>query len=565
MRIGFIKFFFLLLFLGILVRLFYWQVVRADELKAKAEGQHFENLQIPAIRGEIHFKDGFILASSRPTFLLFATPKVLEDSERNSLATILAKELSDGNEEKEREFKNKFSEKLTQNLDWVPLQKNLRFDTKNKLDRFKLKGISFQETSSRFYPEGSSSAHLLGFVGSNQRGEDTGYFGLEGFYNGELKGISGNIRQETDALGLPIFFGQFLGKPAKNGQDLGTNIDRTVQFIVEQTLKKDMERYGASAASAIVMDPKTGAIIAMASSPSYDPGDFTKFPKEYYRNPIVADNYEPGSTFKVLVMAAALNEKVVEPETKCDNCSGPIPIGGFNIKTWNNEYRKDINMVETIIHSDNIGMVFVGKKLGLDKMYSYLENFGMGSTTDIDLQDEAAVDMRQKKDWKEIDLATVSFGQGILVTPIQMIRAVAVIANGGKLVQPQVVGRINGSQTFDISSRIVKEVISEDTAKIVTEMMVKAVDEGEAKFAKPKGFKIAGKTGTAQIPIQGHYDSTKTIASFVGFAPADNPKFIMLIRFDQPSSSVFGAETAAPTFFSIAKQLFTYYKIAPTE
>jgi len=566
MRIGLIKFFFLLLFLCVLMRLFYWQVVRADELKARAEGQHFENLQLPAIRGEILSSDGFILASSKPAFLLFAQPKVLSEGERKSLATVLAKILNEDSKEKEEELKTEFSKKLSQDLYWVPMDKNISFRTKEQIEKLKLKGIGFQESSSRFYPEGSSSAQLLGFVGSNQRGEDTGYFGLEGFYNGELKGIAGNIRQERDALGLPILFGQFLGNSARDGKSIETNIDRSVQFMVEQTLKKDLERYGAKAASVIVMDPKTGAIIAMAGYPNYDPADFLSYPKEFYRNPMVADSYEPGSTFKVLVMAAAINEDLVEPDTKCDVCSGPVQLGGFSIKTWNNEYKKDITMTETIIHSDNTGMVFTGKKLGLDRMYSYLEKFGMGSLTNIDLQDESSADLRPKKDWKEIDLATVSFGQGILVTPIQMIRAVAVVANGGKLVEPNIVKKIKGDgNSFEIKPKQVREVISEDAAKIVTEMMVKAVDEGEAKFAKPKGFKIAGKTGTAQIPIAGHYDPNKTIASFVGFAPADNPKFIMLVRFDQPTSSIFGAETAAPTFFTIARQLFTYYKIAPTE
>lgn len=563
MRIGFIKFLFLILLFGVLGRLFYWQVVRADELKAKAEGQHFENLQIPAIRGDIKTTDGFSLATSEPTFLLFALPKILKEEEKKSLATILAKLLSEGNEEG---LKKNFSEKLSQDLYWVPLSKKISFEMKNKISILKLKGIGFSETSSRFYPEGSSSAELLGFVGSNQRGEDTGYFGLEGFYNGELKGVAGNIRQERDALGLPIIFGALLGNYARNGQNLETNIDRTVQFIVEQTLKKDLERYGAKAGSAIVMDPKTGAILAMASYPNYDPADFTKYPKEYYKNSAVADSYEPGSTFKVLVMASAINEDLVKPDTKCDSCSGPVSLGGFSIRTWNNQYRENITMTDTIIHSDNTGMVFVGKKLGLDKFYNYLENFGIGDMTRIDLQDESSAGLRPKESWREIDLATASFGQGIVVTPIQMIRAVATIANGGKLVEPHVAKKITGeSSSYEIKPKIVREVIKEDTAKIITEMMVKAVDEGEAKFAKPKGFKIAGKTGTAQIPIAGHYDPNKTITSFVGFAPADNPKFIMLVRFDQPSSSIFGAETAAPTFFSIAKQLFTYYKIAPTE
>src|SRR3989344_164226 len=553
MRIGFIKILFLLFLFGIMTRLFYWQVVRADELKVMAEGQHFENLQIPAIRGDIKTSDGFSLATSRPNFLVYALPKTLTEQEKKDLATILAKLLSLGEKEYEEILKKEFSEKLSQNLYWVSLVKNLNFDMKNKINNLKLKGIGFSETSSRFYPEGSSSAQLLGFVGSNQRGEDTGYFGLEGFYNGELKGVAGNIRQERDALGLPIIFGQFLGIFKKDGKSLQTNIDRSVQFIVEQTLKKDIERYGAKAASAIVMDPESGAILAMASYPSYDPANFTKYPKEYYRNPIVADSYEPGSTFKVLVMAAAINEDLVEPDTKCDNCGAPIQLGGFSIKTWNSQYKKDITMTETIIHSDNTGMVFAGKKLGIEKLYSYLENFGMGSNTNIDLQDESSSDMRSKEDWKEIDLATASFGQGILVTPIQMIRAVATIANGGKLVEPHIAKTIEGDNSnFEIKPKVVREVIKPDTAKIITEMMVKAVDEGEAKFAKPKGFKVAGKTGTAQIPIAGHYDPTKTNASFIGFAPVppegsnELPEFAMLVTLREPQSSPWAADTAAP-------------------
>ena len=211
MRIGFIKLLFLLLLFGIMTRLFYWQVVRADELKAMAEGQHFENLQIPATRGDIKTSDGFSLATSRPNFLLYALPKTLTEQEKKDLATILAKLLSLGEKEYEETLKKEFSEKIAQNLYWVSLVKSLNFDMKNRINSLKLKGIGFSETSSRFYPEGSSSAQLLGFVGSNQRGEDTGYFGLEGFYNGELKGVAGNIRQERDALGLPIIFGQLLG------------------------------------------------------------------------------------------------------------------------------------------------------------------------------------------------------------------------------------------------------------------------------------------------------------------------------------------------------------------
>lgn len=574
MRIKFIQWFFIGFLVAITMRLFYWQILQSDQLQAKAEGQHFTGSKIPATRGNIYFSDGSLLASSQPVFSLFANPNVLKSDQKSQLATALAKIFAgldnpdpDQAKAREREIKADLQAKLSQNLFWVLLRKNLNLELKDQIQKnFNMDGLGYEAGSSRFYPEGSSSAHLLGFVGSDAKGEDTGYFGLEGYYDGELRGIPGFLKNEKDALGLPILMGNFFGTKSSNGKNLGLNIDRTVQYAVEQNLRAGIEKYGAKGASAVVMDPKTGAILALAAYPNYDPAGFGDYPREYYRNQVVADQYEPGSTFKVLVMAAAINEDVVKSDTKCDICAGPIQLGGFSIKTWNNQYRPDITMKDVIIHSDNTGMVFTGRKLGLDKFYSYLENFGLGNLTNIDLQDESSPDLRSKDSWREIDLATASFGQGIAVTPIQMVRAVSVIANGGYLMQPEVVREIKGdNSTFTIKPKIIRQVIKKETADVIKDMMVAAVDEGEARAFKPKGFKIAGKTGTAQIPVAGHYDPNKTIASFVGFAPVDDPKFVMLVRYDQPSASIFGSETAAPTFFAIAKQLFPYFKIAPTE
>lgn len=565
MRIKFTRLLFLIFLFAISSRLFYWQVIKSDELSAKAEGQHFQDVKVSAERGQIFFSDRFVLATTQPKFTLFGQPKIIKEAEKPKIAAKLAQILSVSEEEKDA-LRLKFIEQLSQDLFWVALAKNIDIESKKTIENLKFSGIGFDLTNSRFYPEGSSSAHLLGFVGSNATGDKTGYFGLEGYYDGELKGLQGFIRHEKDALGLPILIGQFFTNQAKNGKDLNLYIDRTVQYIVEQYLKKGIEKYGAKSASVVVMDPKTGGILALASYPNYDPLNFADYPKEYYKNPVVADTYEPGSTFKVLTMAAAINENVVEADTKCDICSGPISMAGFTIRTWNNKYTPDTTMTEGIIHSDNTAMVFAAKRLGLDKFYNYIDSFGFGRSTNIDLQDETSPDLRPKDEWREIDLATSSFGQGVAVTPIQMVRAVSSIANGGLLMEPHIVESINDrSSTFEIKPKIVREVISKNTAKIVTEMMVKAVEDGEAKFAKPKGFRIAGKTGTAQIPIAGHYDPNKTIASFVGFAPADNPKFVMLVRYDQPTSSIYGSETAAPTFFEIAKELFTYYKLAPSE
>lgn len=565
MRIFWIKTVFLLFFLCIAIRLFYWQVVRAEFLQSQAENQHFTNTKIEAIRGSIFFSDGSILTASNPSFILYGLPKVIASDQKIKTAYLLAKVLSEDSQGIDILAKD-IVNNLSRDLYWVLLKKNVSIEQKKQIEQLNVQGIGFEQESNRFYPEGSSSAHLLGFLGSDANGANKGYFGLEGYYDGELRGISGLLRNEKDALGLPILIGNFFTSEAMNGKNLLLNIDRSVEFIIEQELKKGIEKYGAKAGSVVVMDPSTGGILAMASFPSYDPAKYFDYPKEYYRNPVVADQYEPGSTFKVLVMAAALNEDVVKPDTKCDICSGPISVGGFDIRTWNNRYFPETNLKDVIIHSDNTGMVFVGRKLGLDKFYSYLENFGFGQPTDIDLQDEASPDIRSKNSWREIDLATASFGQGIAVTPIQMMRAVAAIANGGNLMEPHMVKEIKDDKsTFEIKPKVLKRVIKESSAQIVKEMMVSAVEEGEARSFRLKGFKIAGKTGTAQIPVAGHYDPTKTIASFVGFAPADNPKFVMLVRYDEPSASIFGSETAAPTFFEIAKKLLFYYKIAPSE
>ncbi|OGE27905.1 hypothetical protein A2867_02450 [Candidatus Daviesbacteria bacterium RIFCSPHIGHO2_01_FULL_40_11] len=565
MRIFWIQTVFLLFFLSIIIRLFYWQVVRAEFLQSQAENQHFTDTKIDATRGNILFSDESILASSNPVFSLYGLPKAIATDQKVKVAYLIAKVLSEDPTEVDT-FAKDVTAKLSQNLYWVQLEKNISIEQKKQIENLNLPGIGFQQGSTRFYPEGSSSAHLLGFLGSDARGASKGYFGLEGYFDGELKGMSGLVRHEKDALGLPILIGNFFTTEARNGKDLVLNIDRSIQFIIEKNLKAGIEKYGAKAASAVVMDPATGGILAMASFPSYDPLKYFNYPKEYFKNPVVADQYEPGSTFKVLVMAAALNEDLVQPDTRCDDCSGPISIGGFVIRTWNNKYFPDTNLKDVIVHSDNTGMVFVGRKLGLDKFYSYLGKFGFGKTSDIDLQDESSPDIRPKSDWREIDLATASFGQGIAVTEIQMVRAVAAIANGGNLMEPHVVREVKDEKgSFEVKPKVKDKVIKDSVAQIVKEMMVAAVEEGEAKVFRPKGFRIAGKTGTAQIPVAGHYDPNKTIASFVGFAPADDPKFVMLVRYDEPSASIFGSETAAPTFFEIAKQLLLYYKIAPSE
>lgn len=595
----------------ITLKLFYWQIFYHDELVARAENQRIIKREVVAPRGSILFSDTSILAGSEVAFSIFIQPKAIDadvskkfiDSRRTDLlsaeapsdlkkiidlykkdfskklaqffseldfesyeSTESAEVVNELKAQKEKVLEEDIYKKLSEELHYVLLNRKIDLSTKQKLEKLELVGLGFEEISLRFYPEGSSSAHLLGFVASDAYGEEAGYFGLEGFYNGELKGKKGLLTQERDALGLPILIGKFLVQEAKSGKTLVLSLDRTIQHIVEEKLRVGIEKYGAKGASAIVMDPKTGKILAMASYPGYDPLRAFEFLSAYHRNPNTADSFEPGSTFKVLVMAAAINEGVVGPDTKCDICGRPVSIGGFTIRTWNNKYIEGLDMTDVVIHSDNTGMVFVGRKLGVDKMYEYITGFGFGKPARIDLQDESSPPLREKSEWKEIDLATASFGQGISVTPIQLITAVSSIANGGKLMEPQMVAEIHDAgKVYTIKPRAVSQPLKYEATQKVKEMMVRAVDEGEAKFAKPGEFKIAGKTGTAQVAVAGHYDKDKTVASFIGFAPSDDPRFIMLVRFSEPSSSIFGSETAAPTFFEIAKEIFTYLGISPNE
>jgi len=569
------------IFTGLIgVRLFYWQILSQGRLLALAESQYLQVLEIPASRGEIQARDSFPLVTNQEAFLVFASIPDLKNKPEEiagKLAPILADlEIKDQEEQtgedpaKIRQNKieakeNELKEKLTvRNVVWVALARKIDKAKKEKIESLKIAGIGFRPEEKRFYPEASMAAHLLGFVGSDAKGQDQGYFGLEGYYNGQLKGRPGMRSQEKDATGKPILLGNVKEIEPKNGNTLVTTIDRTIQLIAEEKLKKGVEKYGAKGGSVVILDPKTGQVLAMASEPSYDPAQWQDYKEENFKNPIVADAFEPGSIFKLVAMSAALNEGVVKPDTICDKCEGPREIGGFTIRTWNNKYYPNSTATQILEHSDNVGMVFVIEKLGLNRFLRYLKKYGFGESSGIDLQDETVPEIRPTEQWNPIDLAVASCGQGITVTPIQMVRLVATIANGGELVTPYVVSKIIGEENiFENKPKIERRVLNQETAKVLTEMMVKTVENGEARYFAPKGYKIAGKTGTAQIPIAGHYDPHKTIASFVGFAPADDPRFAMIVRYIQPSSSPYGSETAAPTFFEIAKELFAYFGIPP--
>jgi cell division protein FtsI/penicillin-binding protein 2 len=564
--------------MAVVARLFYWQVWAADRLMALAATQRESVIHLSPERGEILSSDGFPLVANKEVYLAYVSlpqlslppldvakqlaPILVPDLTEVKLATDVPRPKQQA--ELVRQTEEWLGERLKNpDLVWSALKHKISSDQKDQLEALGIDGLGFESESKRIYPEASMAAHLLGFAGSNEAGEDTGYFGVEGFYDLELKGRSGILRQEKDAANRPILIGEFFDQEKRDGRSLKLNLDRAVQFSVEKHLEDAMTRYGAKSGSVIVMNPKTGAIVAMASLPAYEPAYYTKYDEAAYKNPAVNELYEPGSTFKVITMAAGIEEDKVKPDTRCEICAQPFKIDKYVIRTWDGKYRADETMTDVLVHSDNVGMVFVSQKLG-ESFVDYLKRFGFGDKTGIDLEDEVPGHLREN--WSEVDLATAAFGQGVAVSGIQMVQAVGAIANGGTMMTPQVVDAVIGSnRETDIKPQVAGQVVSKETAETVTAMMVEAVEKGEAKWAKPKGYKIAGKTGTSQIPIAGHYDQEKTIASFIGFAPADDPQFVMLTKLTEPTSSPWGSETAAPLFFRIAQDLLLYWGIPPTE
>lgn len=539
------------------MRLFYWQVVKAEMLSELAQFQYNGVIKVLPKRGEIKTSDGFSIAANKVSYLLFANPTEIKD--KPQFAKILSPLLDVS--------VASISSQLIPDKLWVPVKSGITASRKDEIEKMNIPGIGFEEHFTRFYPEASTAAHLLGFVGKGDAGQDKGYVGLEGFYDRLLRGKEGYGIELRDALGRPILSKRIDKISGSNGGNLILSLDRSVQFLVEERLKAGIERYGASGGMVGIMDPKTGNIIAMAANPSFSSQKYWEYEEILYRNPFISDSYEPGSTLKPIVMASALDAGLITPQTICDICDKPVFVSGYELHTWNDKYYKNTNMIDVIRHSDNTGMVFVAQKLGVDRMISYLTRFGIGSMTDIDLQGETSPPLKPRSAWYDVDLATTGFGQGISVTPIELLTAFSALANNGIMMQPRVVTAFeneNGEITR-IPVKVKANPISEKAARIMSEILVNAVDKGEAQWAKLKGYRVAGKTGTASIPVAGHYDPSKTITSFIGFAPAQDPKFIMLVILNKPTTSIYAADTAAPLFFGVARDLLSYYGIPPSE
>lgn len=565
-------------------RLFYWQVVAGPVLAKAASLQRSAVEKIPAQRGLILSKDGNILVGNDPSYLLFASTIDLKQSPAQlahligpiifqyqkdltgSLVLNKGQTAPDVNEQNiELDLVSKLSAEKSY---YVPLYHYLPQKYVDEIKSLIVFGLGFDLEPIRLYPEGAMAATTLGFVASGNLGQPQGYFGLEGYYDGELAGTSGLQKLERDASGKPILIGTYDLQLPQDGRSIKTTIDRYVQFVVEKHLREGLIKYGAKQASAVVMDPKTGDILASATLPSFDPRDFSIFGSDLYRDGSVGDTFEPGSIFKAVTMAAGLDTGTLTPTTVCPICDKAFTVQGHEIQTWNNSYFSPgtETMTTVLEHSDNVGAAWVANKLGKDTYFKYAKAFGVGDRTGVDIEGEqAGVFYDGVKNIQPIDLATMSFGQGFSLTALKMVQIYASFANNGLMMQPRFVSTIiAGDKTIDIPVKQVGQIVKPQTSKVLGDMLVAAVENGEARRIIPHGMRIAGKTGTAQVPIAGHYDPNKTVASFIGYGPVDNPRFVMIIKYTEPTSSPYAALTAEPTFFDIAKDLYGYFGLATT-
>jgi len=542
--------FFISLYLIIIARLFLIQVIN---IYRKDIFFYLQSKKLVAERGKIYDRHRNPLVLNQISYLMYLEPKKIEDKDVvfEKLESILKVDRAS------------LEAKFDPEKYWIPVVDRLDKKTKEEIEKLKIKGIGFEEKMRRYYPEASLSAHLLGFVGKNKEGEDVGYFGIEGFYNKELAGLPGFIQSERDILGRPIMIGLQEKVEPENGRDLILTIDKTIQEIAKRKLEAGLKKYKAKSGCVIIADPLTMAILALVCLPDFDQENYYLFSEHYFKNPAISDLFEPGSIFKPLIMAAALQEGKIKPDDFY-NEQGPIKIGEYQIRTWDNKYEGKISMTRILEKSSNVGMVYIGEKLGKKNLLAYLNKFGFNQLTGIDLQGEVSGFLKPVDQWYPIDYATVTFGQGIAVTPIQMITAFASIINGGNLMRPYVVSAVVSSDKKNIiKPKKIRKIINERNSLILRKMLVSAVENAEVSWARPKDYKIGGKTGTAQIPIKGQYDPSKTIASFIGFLPANQPKIIVLVTLREPGTSPWGSETAAPLFFEIIKELILYYNFIP--
>lgn len=544
----------------LLVQLFYKGVVEFGKYTAIAKDQHTIVKNLEPKRGEIlteNFTTGekYPLATNIEKYNINVIPKNVKNKDE------VAEKLSPLIEIKKEEI----FDKINNDKPYIPaLKKKVEKDLANKIADLNLEGVYVSPEDVRYYPEGDFASHILGFVNN----EGLGNYGIEGYYDSVLKGEGGKVKAEKDAWGRLISVNE--PQNIRDGSSLVLTVDHNLQYTVQEKLREAIEKYAADNGSIIIMNPKTGAILAMAGYPSYDPNKFNESAKDnqdVFINPAISKVWEPGSIFKPMVMGAGLDLKKVEPDTE-DIFSNMTVVQGYEIHTAQDKAFGRETMTQVLENSDNVAMVWLADKIGDDDLYKYLDRFGFNSKTGVDLSGETNGSMAKLKDWRDITRATISFGQGISLTPMQILSAYAVIANGGKFVKPYIVDQIikENGEIITTEPKTEQEVLSAETAAKLSGMLVSVVERGHGKMAGVSGYNVAGKTGTAQIPKpEGGYYEDRHVGSFAGFLPAEDAKFAIIVRLENPKNVEWAESSAAPVFGEIAQWLVNYYQIQPTK
>jgi cell division protein FtsI/penicillin-binding protein 2 len=553
-RLGFLAVLLVLVCLVMLGQLVRIQVLSYAELSAAGDEVRVRQSDLTPMRGQVLDRNGHMLVGNLVQYDISAAPELVGDLDK--AVTTLASDLDMETDE--------LSQTLSSDLVWVSIRRGVPKEVGEQVAAREMTGIMVDPVWRRTYPEGAMAAHILGFVNA----ENQGYYGVEGYYDGDLRGQAGTRVYQRDPWNQIIPLGLADDEPPQPGMDLVLTIDRTVQALVEEELGLALEETGAKSGVIIVMDPRSGAILALAAAPVYDPNRYWEVrDTRLFVNPAINSQYEPGSVFKVLTTAVALENGLVSPDTVFYD-EGQIEVGGQVIRNATRQAYGYVTMTEVLIHSLNVEMAKISSMLGPERFYQGLRAFGIGHRTGADLEGEVIGELRAPGDWRwhESDLATNSFGQGLAVTPLQMIVAVAAIANDGVLMKPFVVAeKVYGAGHRERAQpAAIDWAVSPETAHLVAEMMAQTVEQGIER-AKVPGYRVAGKSGTAQLPTPYGYDEQKTIASFVGFAPVEDPQVIVLVLLDEPTSSEWGAHTAAPAFSRLARRLFVVLEIPPQD
>jgi cell division protein FtsI (penicillin-binding protein 3) len=541
-------------FLGLLGRLTYLQVVKHEDYLRLAENQHAKTIPLKPKRGPILDRGGQVLAVSSATESLFALPGRVED--KDALARRLAPILGDPADE--------IAKRLSSSKRFVFVKRKLPPPAVQAVRDLKEPALGFVEESLRLYPNRELAAHVVGFESVDGRG----LAGIEQAWDGELAGQEGKALVERDALGREVTAAPVVLRPSRPGQGLVLTLDATLQYIAEKEIDAAWRRTRSKAAMAVAMDPRTGEVLAVAIRPTFNPNSYTAATDEERRDRAVTDPFEPGSTFKVILAAAALEEGVVRPTDRFYGGLGSITVANATIHDW--KPWGWLSFAEVLANSSNVGTIKVGLQVGKERYYKYITGFGFGTPTGVGLPGESRGQLRPPQRWSGLSLATMSIGQEISVTALQIVSAFGAVANGGRLMQPQIVRAVldaDGREVRRFEPKVLRQVISPDTARTLTGLLAGVVREGTGHNAAIPGYEVGGKTGTAQKldRATGRYSRAPGVLSFVGFAPVDDPRIVMLVMLDEPKNEKWGSEAAAPIFAAIGREALRYLHVAPRD